>query len=147
MRTLLFDKNDRVTGKAVVTGIAKYAGEHDLDSMTYGVLAGSTIASGSIISMDTKAAERAPGVIAVITHLNTPKVPSYDYAAGSKPISDPSAGGGLQIFNGPYIYFNGQPIALVIAGTIERAVYAASLVKATYKKAKPETDFDDVGKL
>ena len=131
MGKILFDKNDRVTGRAVVTGIAKYAVEHDLRNITYGVLAGSTIANGSIISMDIKAAERAPGVIAVITHLNTPKVPAYDYDAGSKPITDPSAGKGLQIFNGPYIYFNGQPIALVIADTIERAVYAASLVRAT----------------
>jgi xanthine dehydrogenase YagR molybdenum-binding subunit len=146
MGHLLFDKNDRVTGKAVVTGIAKYAAEHELNNITYGILVGSTIASGSITIIDTKAAERAPGVISVITYLNSPKVPGYDYDAGSNPVKGPAGGKGLQIFNGPYIYFSGQPIALVIADTIERGVYAASLVKASYKKEKPETDFNDAGK-
>ncbi len=146
MKKLLFDDIDRVTGKAVVTGNAKYAAEHELNNIAYGILVGSTIANGSISSIDTKSAERAPGVISVITYLNTPKVPGYDYDAGASPIKSPTGGKGLQIFNGPYIYFNGQPIALVIADTIERAVYAASLVKANYKKEKPETDFDDAGK-
>ncbi|MEO5984599.1 MAG: xanthine dehydrogenase family protein molybdopterin-binding subunit, partial [Ferruginibacter sp.] len=41
------------------------------------------------------------------------------------------------------IRFNGQPIALVIADTFERAVYASSLIKAQYKKEAPHTDFDE----
>ena len=141
MKKLLFDKDDRVTGKAVVTGIAKYAAEHELNDITYGVLVGSNITNGSIIALDTKAAERAPGVIEVVTYLNSPKVPSYDYDAAQNPVKSPTGGKGLQIFDGPYIYFNGQPIALVIADTFERATYAASLVKANYKKEKPQTDF------
>ena len=85
MKKLLFDKDDRVTGKAVVTGIAKYAAEHELNDITYGVLVGSNITNGSIIALDTKAAEREPGVIAVVTYLNSPKVPSYDYDAAQNP--------------------------------------------------------------
>ncbi len=137
---------DRVTGKAVVTGAAKYASEHELDNITYGVLVGSNIANGKIMALDTKAAEKAPGVLSVITYLNSPKVPSYDYDAGANPVKGPTGGKGLQIFDGPYIYFNGQPIALVIADTFERATYGASLVKAQYEKNKPETDFSDAGK-
>jgi xanthine dehydrogenase YagR molybdenum-binding subunit len=146
MGKLLLEDPGRVTGKAVVTGIAKYAAEHELNDITYGVLAGSSIANGSITSIDTKAAERAPGVLSVITYLNSPKVPAYDYDAGQNSVKGPTGGKGLQIFDGPYIYFNGQPIALVIADTFERATYAASLIKAQYKKEKPETNFSEAGK-
>jgi xanthine dehydrogenase YagR molybdenum-binding subunit len=38
---------------------------------------------------------------------------------------------GLKLFNDNKIYFNAQPIALVVADTFERATYAASLIKAT----------------
>src|SRR6185437_5384336 len=48
---------------------------------------------------------------------------------------------GLKLFNDKVIYFNGQPIALVIAETFERATYAATLVKASYKEEPFETNF------
>ena len=38
------------------------------------------------------------------------------------------------------VRFNGQPIAIVVADTFERAVYAASLVKAQYQKEEHHTD-------
>lgn len=139
-----FKDDDRVTGKAVVTGMAKYAAEHSVANITYGVLVEAAITKGSITAMNTKAAENSPGVIAVITHLNAPPVPGYD--AGGNPSKGPTGGKGLQIFNGPQIYFNGQPIALVIADTFERAVLAASLVKAQYKKENYQTDFSQAGK-
>src|SRR3982751_2475727 len=134
------DDDDRVTGRAVVTGVAKYAAEHQVNDVAYGVLVGSTITKGTISAIDTNAAEKAPGVIAVITHLNSPKVPGYD--AGANPVKGPTGGKGLEVFNGNTIYFNGQPIALVIADTFERATYAASLVKAKYNKESFQTDFD-----
>jgi xanthine dehydrogenase YagR molybdenum-binding subunit len=138
------DDDDRVTGKAVVTGSAKYAAEHEVKDITYAVLVGSTIAKGTITAIDTKAAEKAPGVLAVITHLNSPKVPGYDESWN--PAKGPSGGRGFQIFNGNNVLFNGQPIALVVADTFERATYAASLIKAQYKKDESETDFSEMGK-
>src|SRR5438128_539202 len=144
LKEYFFDDGDRVTGRAIVTGVAKYAAEHPVDKIAYGVLVGSTIAKGSISAMDTKAAEKAPGVLAVITHLNAPKVPGYD--AGANPVKGPTGGKGLEVFNGNTIYFNGQPIALVIADTFERATYAASLVKTQYKKEEHHTDFDEMAK-
>src|SRR3954463_11088586 len=136
-----FDDGDRVTGRAIVTGAAKYAAEHPTDKLCYGVLVGSTIAKGSVTAIDTKAALKAPGVIDVISHLNSPKVPGYD--AGANPVKGPTGGRGLEVFNGNTIYFYGQPIALVLADTFERATYAASLIKAQYKKEQHETDFDE----
>ncbi len=129
---------DRVDGRAKVTGSAQYAAEHDLAGLVYGVLATSTITKGTINAIETKAAEKAPGVITVITHLNAPKIPGYD--EGKNPAKGQSGGKGLRIFNDNVIHFNGQPIALVIADTFERATYAASLIKAQYNKEASHTN-------
>ncbi|HVE61357.1 MAG TPA: xanthine dehydrogenase family protein molybdopterin-binding subunit [Chitinophagaceae bacterium] len=138
------DELDRVDGKAKVTGTAKYAAEYELPNLTYGVLVDSTITSGSITAIDSKAAERAPGVVAVISHLNSIKVPGYD--AGANPVKGPVGGRGLQIFNDNIIHFNGQPVALVIADTFERALHAASLLKVQYKKEPHETNLEEAKK-
>ena len=130
---------DRVDGKAKVTGSAKYAAEYDFPNLAYGIIAGSTIANGTIMAMDTKKAEQAPGVLAVITHLNLQKPPGY--LSSEKNEKSPSSKKDYKVFENNIIHFNGQPIALVIADTFERAIYAASLVKAQYKKEEPHTDF------
>jgi xanthine dehydrogenase YagR molybdenum-binding subunit len=135
------DDGDRVTGRAVVTGSAKYAAEYNIPGLVYGVLVGSTIANGTITSIDSKAAERAPGVLGVISHLNSPKVPGYDQ--GGNPAKGPTGGKGLQVFNDNIIRFNGQPVALVLADTFERALYAATQVKVQYKKEAHHTDLNE----
>src|SRR5688572_5625295 len=129
---------DRVDGKAKVTGTAKYSAEYDIPGLTYGVMVGSTITKGSITNFDTKAAERAPGVLAVLTHLNTPKLPGYKTADDDA--TTPEIKKGFRVFTDAKIRFNGQPIALVIADTLERATHAASMVKAQYKKEEHNTD-------
>ncbi len=130
---------DRVDGRAKVTGTAKYAAEQKLPNLAYAVLVGSNITKGTIAAIDTKAAERAPGVISVMNHLNAPKIPGYQ--AGTNP-AKPAAVEGLKIFNDNIIRFNGQPIAMVVADTFERATYAASLIKAQYDKEKSETSLE-----
>jgi len=120
----------RVDGRVKVTGAAKYTAEVQLPELTYGVLVESTVGQGVITSMDTKKAEWAPGVIAVISHLNTPGVPEYKLQ--NQDVIQKQ----LRVFNDANIYFNGQPIAVVVADTLERAQYGASLVKVTYSKEK-----------
>src|SRR5687767_12230558 len=138
------DGPDRVDGKAKVTGAAKYAAEYELPGLAYGVLVHSTIARGSIKAIDSKAAEKAPGVLGVVSHLNSIKVPGYDVSVN--PGQGPAGGRGLQVFNDPYIRFYGQPIALVIADSFERAVYGASLVKFQYNKEQHVTNFEEAKK-
>jgi xanthine dehydrogenase YagR molybdenum-binding subunit len=135
-----FADDDRVDGKAKVTGAAQFSAEFRIPNLTYGVLVGSTIAKGSIASLDVKAAGNAPGVISIITYQNAPDIPGYD--AGANPAKGPTWGGGLKIFNTENIYYYGQPIALVIADTFERAWDAASKVKATYKKSAHATELE-----
>jgi len=131
---------DRVDGKLKVTGAAKYSAEYMLPGLTYGVLVSSTIAKGRIKSFDTKQAEKAPGVLDVITHLNAPAVPGYQVAPGT--IKGPATARPLWVFYDEYIYFSGQPVALVVADTYERALYGASLVKTEYIKEAHQTAFD-----
>jgi xanthine dehydrogenase YagR molybdenum-binding subunit len=131
-RDAIGDPLNRVDGRLKVTGGAKYSGEYMLPGLTYGVLVSATITCGTVTAMDIRGAQRAPGVLAVITPFNAPKVPGYQPDA-AKPVK------GLKLFNDNRVYFNGQPIALVVAETFERATHAARLVKATYKEEPFET--------
>ena len=134
--------SDRVDGRAKVTGTARYAAEYPVAGITYGVLVCSTITKGSIKSLNTKDAEKAAGVLSVISHLNAPKVPGFD---PPKPVGKDEKlreWDGLKVFYNDRIYFNGQPIAVVVADTYERALYASTLVKATYTREAHQTDFN-----
>jgi len=129
----------RIDGRLKVTGAARYSAEFTPAGMVYGVLVGSTIAKGTIASIDSKAAERAPGVLSVITYQNCPKIAGYQVEPGKK---EPEKGT-YKLFYNNKILFNGQPIAIVIADTFERALYAASLFKAQYSKDEHHTKLID----
>ncbi|RZK80887.1 MAG: xanthine dehydrogenase family protein molybdopterin-binding subunit [Pedobacter sp.] len=126
------EDTDRVDGVDKVTGKAKYFAEYKVPGLTYGVLVTSTITKGTITGIDTKNALNAPGVIGVLSHLNKPSVPGYEQTGGSP----------MKIFYTEKIFFNGQPIAMVVADTFERATHAAQLVKVTYSKEAFNTDFE-----
>jgi xanthine dehydrogenase YagR molybdenum-binding subunit len=126
---------NRVDGFAKVTGSATYSAEYKTDGIVYACLVGSTIAKGRIKSIDTKKAEWAPGVLAVISHLNV------DKPAGYAKEKDPhNFGQPLQVFKDDTVLYYDQPIAMVVADTFERMQYAASLIKAEYTKEEHITD-------
>ena len=129
----------RVEGREKVTGKAKYSAEFPLPGLTYGVLATSTIAKGKIQRIETAAAMREPGVIAVLTHQNLPKLAKTpNDAQGKKDIGAPM---GFLPMTGDEIFYAAQPVALVVADTIEHATHAAKLVKVTYQKGDPIANF------
>jgi xanthine dehydrogenase YagR molybdenum-binding subunit len=129
---------NRVDGRAKVTGAATYSAEYKTPGVVYGFLVGSTVAKGRIKSIDTKAAEWAPGVVSVITYVNAPKVPGYQ--TGKDPAKPQTAGQPLRIFFDNEILYYDQPIALVIADTYEQVRYAATLIKAEYVKEAHQTN-------
>lgn len=137
--------DDRVDGIEKVTGRAKYTADHHPENMVYGVFVTSTIARGSIKNFILAAAKNAPGVLEIITHLNCIPVPGYKPWA-----KDPSKKGfewrGLKVFDTNQVYHYGQPIALVVASTWEKAVNAAAKVKAEYETVTAELDFDALRK-
>ncbi|GAB3281490.1 xanthine dehydrogenase family protein molybdopterin-binding subunit [Larkinella harenae] len=136
---------DRVDGRQKVTGGAKYFADFELPNMAYCVLVGSAIGRGTLTNLDTQKARRAPGVLGVFTHQNMPPIPGWDAPVGGEadgPPPKPQTEETYRILNSPKILFDGQPIAIVVADSYERATYAASLVKATYTKQAPRTDLN-----
>jgi xanthine dehydrogenase YagR molybdenum-binding subunit len=126
----------RVDGRQKVTGIATYAAEFDIPGQAHGAIVRSTVANGRIASIDSSTAERAPGVIAVVTHRNAPKLPYRPHRA----FVDPDVGERLHVLQGDRISHQGQPVALVVAETLEQAVHAASLVRLSYTEEAGATD-------
>ncbi|WP_342088625.1 xanthine dehydrogenase family protein molybdopterin-binding subunit [Dyadobacter sp. OTU695] len=131
---------NRVDGAAKVTGAATYSAEYKVPGLVHAVLVTSTIAKGSITAIESQEAEAAPGVLAVISHLNAITVPGWPerkQSAGRAPV-----GTAFRVFYDPLVYFDGQPVAMVIAGTHEQAMHAASLVRVTYKRESHQTHFE-----
>jgi xanthine dehydrogenase YagR molybdenum-binding subunit len=132
---------DRVDGRPKVTGTAQYSAEIPLPGMAYAALVGAHIPSGRITAIDTSAAEAADGVLAVLTHLNTPPI------AAQPPLIVSLAGTaapGQTFFplQDDVIHYAGQHIAVVVADTHERAQHAASLVHVRYAEEPSVTTLD-----
>lgn len=121
----------RIDGPLKVAGQARFAGEVVMENMLYAALAYSTIARGRIATLDTAAAEAAPGVVLVMTYRNAPKMAAPEAGYGST----------LSVMQDDQIHWNGEPIAVVLAETHDQADYAASLIRATYDERHAVTSF------
>ena len=131
----------RIDGRQKVTGRATYAAEFDVPGQAHGAIVRSTIANGRIASIDSTAAERAPGVITVLTHRNAPRL-AYRL---HKAMVDPAIGERLHVLQDDRVSHQGQPIALVIADTLEQAIHAATLVRVTYASERGTIDISRIG--
>ena len=118
---------DRTDGPQKTTGAARYAAEFAPDNVCHGVMVLSTIPHGRVVDLDTSRAQHAPGVLFVLTHRNAPKLPEHGRAAVKPP-----AGRVLSLLQDDVVHYDRQPIAVVVADTLERATAAAALVRASY---------------
>ncbi|MER6424746.1 xanthine dehydrogenase family protein molybdopterin-binding subunit [Streptomyces sp. NPDC001137] len=121
---------DRVDARPKVTGRARYAADYQAQGKAYGFLVQATIGKGTVRAMDTAAAAKAPGVVAVYTPFNPLKL----YAPAGGPIVENYAP-----LQDTRVRYRGQIIGLVVAETFEQARYAAGLVTATYDAQEPRT--------
>jgi xanthine dehydrogenase YagR molybdenum-binding subunit len=139
MASYIGTATSRVDGVAKVTGAAKYAAEFNVPGLLYGSVVSSTIATGRITRIDPSAALRVKGVIDVLTHENRPHMPDNDQAYKDEvaPVGAP-----FRPLYDNKIWFNGQPIALVVAETSEVARFAASLVLIEYGREAHVTDIN-----
>src|SRR3978361_2225259 len=113
----------RVHGRLKVTGGARYAYETQQRDVLYGFLVEASIGKGTIKSIDTRAAEKAPGVVLVLTHRNAPVQGSGNHREAQP------------VLTGRQVKRYGQPVALVVADTFEQARAAAYLVDVKYDLA------------
>src|SRR6185295_5384584 len=96
--------------------------------------------SGRILNIKVDAAERAPGVLAVITHVNTPRLA---HAPATGRMGDPIGPQPLPPFQSDAVLHYGQHVAMVVAETREEANAAAALVEVTYQHDAPVLGFED----
>lgn len=127
---------DRVDGRLKVMGKAPYAHEVvEGGAPAYGFIVQATISKGRVSTVDTQAAERAPGVLLVLTHLNAPKQAPW----GPIELPDRYARSIPQLSSSKVAYY-GQPVAFVVAATFEQARSAAQLITLAYAAEPGEHD-------
>ena len=117
----------RIDGRLKVTGNARYTADIPVEAVVHAAIVYSTIANGRTVSIDTAAAEKAPGVLAVLTHKNMPRMNALPWShlrpQGQTylPLQDDQ------------IHYAGQPVALVVAATLDQATYAGTLIEVAYE--------------
>ncbi|MGP4019335.1 xanthine dehydrogenase family protein molybdopterin-binding subunit [Saccharopolyspora sp. 5N708] len=110
----------RVDGRLKVTGGATYAAEHVIPGLVHGVIVSSTVGRGTITAIDTSKALALSGVLRVLTDFT-----------------------GVRLaFNPRQVNFFGQPVAIVVATSLEQAEHGASLVEVSYAALPGLTDID-----
>jgi xanthine dehydrogenase YagR molybdenum-binding subunit len=121
----------RIDGRLKVTGSARYTADIPLETIVQAAIVYSTIANGRIVSIETAVAENAPGVLTVLTHKNMPRMNQQSWShlrpQGQTylPLQDDR------------IHYAGQPVALVVAATLDQATYAGTLIKVAYETHPP----------
>jgi xanthine dehydrogenase YagR molybdenum-binding subunit len=117
----------RVDGRAKVIGKARYAAEFQIPRLVYAVMATSTIPAGKVTGFDTDSAKRAAGVLMVITPQNAYRLPGAQRR--------------VTVLQDNEIFYNNQPIAVVVAEQLHQAQHAASLLKPQFSKSEPKINF------
>lgn len=126
---------DRVDGHAKVTGSARYTAEFAEEGMTYAVLVESSIGRGSVRSVDARAARRSPGVLAIFS----PDSPSrLAIPADTKQNPQDRV---VHVFQTRDVDYQRQPVAMVVAESLEQATFAAALVRVNYTPSRAVTNF------
>ena len=122
---------DRIDGPLKVTGTATYAAEYQFANMAYGVLVGTKISAGKVVSIDADAVKSIPGVIDVVTDFDQFIRVSAQGGATDAPTQ------GVKD-----IAFFGQIVAIVLAESFEVARDAAARLPIEYETAEGQYDFE-----
>ncbi|MBV8683162.1 MAG: xanthine dehydrogenase family protein molybdopterin-binding subunit, partial [Caulobacteraceae bacterium] len=127
----------RRDGVLKVTGRATYAADNHPEGMLYAVPAVSSIARGRVVHLDVAAAKAHRGVVEVITPANRPPL-----------AADPNQRMGMfgfriEVLQDAAVRYVNQPIAMVVAETLEAATEGAALLNPQYEAQPARTGLDD----
>ncbi|SFY49409.1 xanthine dehydrogenase family protein molybdopterin-binding subunit [Streptomyces sp. F-1] len=117
--TVLGAPAERLEGRQKVTGAARYAAEHPLSGRAHAWPVPAAVARGRVTAVDTSAARAEPGVLAVLTPGDAPRLAEPEDAT-------------LAVLQDPNVPHRGWCVALVVAETLETARAAARLVRVDY---------------
>ncbi|MGO1077907.1 xanthine dehydrogenase family protein molybdopterin-binding subunit [Inquilinus sp. CA228] len=126
----------RRDGVLKVTGAARYAADNHPAGMLHAVLAVSSIARGRVTFLDIEAAKGHPGVVEVMTPANRPPL-ATDPDEKSNPFMFR-----LDVLQNDLVRYANQPIAVVIAETLEAATEGAALLSPQYETLPARVGLD-----
>jgi xanthine dehydrogenase YagR molybdenum-binding subunit len=132
---------DRVDGRLKVIGKATYAYEYAAQgAAAYGVIVPGAIGKGRVLGVDVRDAERAPGVLLVVTNDNVPSQTPWG------PVDLPDRFARAEpALNTDVVRYFGFPVAFVVADTFEQATAAAALVRVHYAPQPGDYDLRAAG--
>ncbi|QXJ21606.1 xanthine dehydrogenase family protein molybdopterin-binding subunit [Actinomadura graeca] len=116
---------DRLESREKVTGEARYAAEYPVEGVAYAAAVQAGVGRGEVVSVGTDEASRLPGVLAVLSCENAPRLNGVD-------------DGELALFQSRKVSYRGQFVAAVVAETLETAREAARLVRVDYRSEPPD---------
>lgn len=125
MTSTVFPDRDRVDAREKVMGATAYAADIAVPGMLYAMTVPALIAKGRVTAVSTEAAMKVPGVLRVLTVADFPPPPPA--AKGAPPPPPPT------IISD--IAYRGQPVALVVAETLEAAIEGAEAIRSDYAAA------------
>jgi xanthine dehydrogenase YagR molybdenum-binding subunit len=117
----------RLDGRLKVTGKARYAADNHPNGMLYAVMAVSSVARGRVKSLNVQAAKSHKGVVEVMSPANRPHL-AQDPDEKSNPFMFR-----LDLLQNDRVRYANQPIAVVIAETLEAATEGAALLAPQYE--------------
>src|SRR5271154_5221493 len=128
----------RRDGVLKVKGEARYAADNHPRGMLYAVLAVSSIARGRVTFLDLQAARAHAGVVEIMTPANRPPL-AQDPDMRTNPFMFR-----LDLLQNDRVRYANQPIAVVIAQTLEAAPEGALLLSPGYESEPARVGLDSV---
>ncbi|MCE7006188.1 xanthine dehydrogenase family protein molybdopterin-binding subunit [Kibdelosporangium philippinense] len=119
----------RPDGPAKLTGAAIYAADTQIPDVVHAALVTATVPNGRVVAIEKP---DAPGVVAFVDHTNVGEL---------APQPGPPLGHVLLPLQSTEIHYDGQPVAVVLAETLEQAQHAASLTSVTYSDSSSPVVF------
>jgi CO/xanthine dehydrogenase Mo-binding subunit len=114
-------------------GEAQFAGDIVVPRMLHGKVLRSPIPHGRIVSIDTSAAEKIPGVVSVLTGADLSDIdPYYGHAIKDRPI--------VAIDK---VRFHGEQVAAVAAETVAAAAAAVEAIDVEYEELQVVAEVED----
>ncbi|HRK48318.1 MAG TPA: xanthine dehydrogenase family protein molybdopterin-binding subunit, partial [Nocardioides sp.] len=134
--SILGNRVRRVEDPELIDGRSTYVDDLRIPGTAQAVFVRSPVAHARIASLDTSAAEQAPGVLAVHTAatLGTNPVPTF-MVINEQVTQGPLADG--------VVRYVGDPVALIVAETRAQAVDAAELVDVEYDELGVVVDMEE----
>ncbi|HVC74020.1 MAG TPA: xanthine dehydrogenase family protein molybdopterin-binding subunit, partial [Mycobacteriales bacterium] len=120
-------RGQRVEAPLKLTGAARYAADHRPDGVLHAILVGAPVAAGRLRGVDAVAALVLPGVTAVLTAADLPRFPELP----------PPSAVRVMPFSDDRIRYEGQPVAIVLAESVEAAEAGRAAVVVDCERETP----------